>query len=268
LKLQGKVTVITGAAGLLGREFTRAVLTEGSYVGLIDNDSEALSTFSAEMEQEFPGKTLALLTDIVSQKEVQVAADLIISKWGKINGLVNNAMLNPKVENSKKGFRKIEDVSYQDWSSEMNVGLFGTFNCTRIFGQHILKNVEGGSIVNISSEYGHLAPNHSLYNEAEDSEWEYFKPITYSVIKHGVVGMARYFATYWGRFGIRVNVLSPSGIEAEQPENFRKAYISQVPLGRMSTTLDYKGPIIFLLSEESKFMNGANLIIDGGKSIW
>jgi len=266
-RLEGKVIVITGAAGLLGVQHALAVLNAGGSVVLLDVEISKLNdTFSHEILND---RALILRCDITDSLAIDAVIDQVKRKYGTVDGLVNNAAINPSVEKNTQNFTRAEKISYEKWKLELDVGLYGAFLCTVKFGNLMLENQTPGSVVNVASDHGVIAPNQNLYtvDGVADSD-QPVKPVTYSVVKHGLIGMSKYFATYWASKGIRVNSLSPGGVENGQPEIFVERFKSLVPMGRLAKPNEYRGALIFLLSADSTYMTGANLIVDGGRSIW
>jgi NAD(P)-dependent dehydrogenase (short-subunit alcohol dehydrogenase family) len=267
-RLQGKRVVVTGAAGLLGKEHCRAVILNGGIPILLDNNEFNLQKVAGELYVEF-GHTIESFTcDITDEIILNKIADLIESKLGLVEGLVNNASVNPSVENSDSNFDRVETLSKNRWLRELEVGLYGSFLCTKIFGGRLNDQKRSGSIVMISSDHGLIAPKQTLYARESDTGFNPVKPVTYSVVKHGQIGLARYFSTYWAENGIRVNALCPGGVENGQNTDFIKRVNKEIPLGRLADKSEYHGALIFLLSDDSSYMTGATLTVDGGRSVW
>lgn len=269
LRLSEKIVVVTGATGLLGREHVLAILSEGGKVVLLDIDKHALSSFSEELDPLYQGMFLILVCDITSEEDIQRALQVTIKTFGVPTGLVNNAAINPSVEKNSHKFSRIEDISFSNWDAEFKVGLWGSFLCSKILGQAMLRSGINGSIVNVSSDHGLIAPNQSLYRLDGILEDEQpVKPVTYSVIKHGLIGLSKYLATYWAKDSIRVNTLCPGGVLNGQDEKFISRFNSIVPMGRMAYPHEYRGALVFMLSDESTYMTGATIVIDGGRTTW
>jgi len=185
--------------------------------------------------------------------------------------LINNAAIDPKVknENSLLEVSRFENFSIEQWNLEISVGLTGAFLCSQIFGTTMAKDFKGGVILNIASDLSVIAPDQRLYIKKELSdEFQPVKPVSYSVIKSGLIGLTRYLATYWPEKNIRCNALSPGGVFNGQNKDFVKHLSSLIPLGRMANIDDYESAIQFLCSDASAYMNGQNIIIDGGRSVW
>jgi NAD(P)-dependent dehydrogenase (short-subunit alcohol dehydrogenase family) len=269
MRLSENLVVITGATGLLGKQHAYAVLEESGRVVLLDINQSALDEFASELSNQYPGSFLALKCDISNEQEILDALSAVQKAFGTPNGLVNNAAINPSVEKNSRRFSRIEDITKSEWDLEFQVGLWGSFLCSRIFGAAMIEAGISGSIVNISSDHGLIAPNQNLYkvDGLKDSE-QPVKPVTYSVIKHGLIGLTRYLATYWADSDIRVNTLCPGGVLNGQNEQFLNRFNSIVPMGRPARPSEYQGALKFMLSEESSYMTGSTVVIDGGRSVW
>ena len=269
--LSGRVCVITGGAGLLGRKHAEAVLIGGGIPVLLGRNLEKLENVKKDLlEAGYSGTVECFACDITHKEEVDAVCDSLMDKYGRVDILINNAANNPKVEDhfdscNSNGFL---GFPLENWDADIAVGLTGSFFCCQVFGK-VMDEQKSGVILNISSDYGILAPDQRLYEEEGlPPEKQKKKPVTYSVIKHGIIGLSKYLATYWGEKGIRCNTLCPSGIYNGQNEEFLSKYIKNIPMGRMSVPDDYIGTILYMISDASSFMNGATVVIDGGKSIW
>jgi len=189
----------------------------------------------------------------------------------RIDILINNASLNPKFENKNtQNFSSLEDFTIDQWNLDLNVGLMGSFLCTKVFGSTMSKDGLGGVILNISSDLSVISPNQNIYKSNSDKENlnTIFKPISYSVIKSGLIGMTKYVATYWADKGVRCNALSPGGVYNNQDKEFVKKISKLIPLNRMAKLDEYQSAIQFLCSDASSYLNGQNIVMDGGRSIW
>ena len=255
--LEGKVAIVTGASGLIGKAFCQVLKEAGANVVAADiNTNEELSDYYFQS------------TDITDEDSVQQLVDNVIAKFGKIDILVNNAAINDMFEDPKATLElsKFENYPLELWERSLKVNLTGTFICSKIIGKQMLINNKG-SIINLASTYGITAPDQSLYTN-ENGEQMFFKPPAYSATKGGVIMLSKFLAAYWGKNGIRVNSLSPGGVENGQDPYFIENYSKRTPLNRMASVDDYKGAIVFLASDASLYMTGANLIIDGGWTAW
>ncbi len=268
-RLSGQVIVVTGASGLLGKEHCKAILDEGGKVAMLDIDKKELDFFRETLSEEQLRQSLGFVCDIRNEEQVKNVAKEIELNLGFVTGLVNNAAINPSVEKNSIRFARLENLTRDSWVEELDVGLWGSVVCCRVFGSLMLKSGVTGSIVNISSDHGLIAPMQSLYslNGVPDEE-QPVKPVTYSVVKHGLIGLTRYLATYWSRKNIRVNALCPGGVENGQNPEFSNRFIEIVPLGRFAKPHEYRGALVFLLSGESSYMTGSIMVVDGGRTSW
>lgn len=268
-RLNEKNFVVTGAMGLLGRQHVLAILSEGGRVGLVDLNLDDMEDFIQKLSTEQQDRVLKIKCDISQENEVNKAAVLIMEKFGTVHGLVNNAAINASVEKNLNRFERFETINYQTWKEELDISLWGSVLCSRIFGLLMIENKVNGSIVNISSDHGLIAPNQNLYKiDGILDQDQPVKPVTYSVIKHGLIGLTRYLATYWSDSGIRVNTLCPGGVLNNQSEQFITRINNLIPLGRMAKPNEYWGALVFLLSDESSYMTGSTMVVDGGRSVW
>ena len=265
--LSNKVVIITGAAGQLGGEYTRALLSAGARVAAFDiwleNPKGKLDKIKSE-------RLVLVKVDITKKDSVKQGLKIAISHFGNPNVLINNAAIDVPPTGSKGNTGPFEKYPEESWDKMMEVNLKGMFLCSQVIGSHIAKT-GGGSIINIASIYGILSPDQRIYEyryKGKKGETSFYKPITYSVTKSGVLNFTRWLATYWAKNKVRVNTLTLGGVFNNQDKTFLKNYSNKVPLGRMARQSDYNGAILFLASDASSYMTGANLIIDGGYSCW
>lgn len=262
--------VVTGAAGLLGKQHATALLEVNANLVLLDKDKNGVMQVTNELRQlGLSGEILNYEVDITDELIVQAIKNDLSTKRILVNVLINNAAINPKYEvlaGGKNGSR-VEDFDLLDWDSQLDVGLKGTFICSKVFGSEMAKQGKG-VIINIASDLSIIAPDQRIYNSDNPAELQNVKPITYSVIKSGLIGMTKYLATYWNESNVRVNALSPGGVYENQDSEFVDRLTKLIPLGRMASPDEYKSAIQFLCSDASSYMTGHNLIIDGGRSVW
>ena len=268
--LEGMNIIITGAAGLLGQKHAEAIAAFGGTPILLDIAQDDLRDLSKELNKKYSINSTYFIVDITDESQVKSNANLLIKKYGKLDGLGNNAANNPKVEdNSNKNFSRLENFPLELWNKDIAVGLTGAFLCSKHYGYNISKNPNGGSIVNISSDLGLIAPDQSLYQRADLTEnQQSVKPITYSIVKTGIIGLTRYLSTYWAQKNVRCNAICPGGVENGQPEDFLKAVSSKIPMGRLANSDEYQGVLVWMLSDASSYLNGSIVPVEGGRSAW
>ena len=269
--LDGKIIVITGACGLLGQKHAEAIAAFGGTPVLLDLSQQDIDKLSIKIQNVYSVNASGLAVDITNEDEVARSSSWAIEKYGKIDGLVNNAANNPKVEkNRTKQFSRLENFPLDLWNTDIAVGLTGSFLCAKYYGNLISQNPNGGTIINISSDLGLIAPDQRLYKKPGDSESQQqpVKPITYSVIKSGLIGLTRYLSTYWNSNNVRSNAICPGGVENGQSEVFLKEVITRIPMGRLAQANEYQSTLIWMLSDESSYLNGSIVAVDGGRTAW
>ena len=269
-RLDGKVIVITGAVGLLGREHAYAIAKYGGTPILLDLCQEAVNKLADDLNCEFKTGAIGFSVDITNESQIKKNTESLIKKFKKIDGLVNNAANNPKVENSNEvNFSRLENFALDVWENDSAVGLTVAFLCAKYYGAKIAKNSNGGVIINIASDLGLIAPDQGLYKENNvPDELQNVKPVTYSVVKSGLIGLTRYLATYWPEKNLRCNALCPGGIENGQPEEFLREVSKRIPMKRLAQSNEYHSALVWMLSDSSSYLNGAIVPVDGGRTTW
>jgi NAD(P)-dependent dehydrogenase (short-subunit alcohol dehydrogenase family) len=270
--LTGRTALVTGAGGLLGRQHTAALIDAGARVVVTDVGPSQCEAAIAAVRAIAPGADLVPVTiDVTSQESVQAAAFDLTSRGISIDILVNNAAIDPKVTSTPGVMHssRFEAFPVPQWQMEIAVGLTGAMLCSQIFGGAMAKRGRG-VILNIASDLGVIAPDQRLYRQPNitRAEEQPVKPVTYSVIKHGLIGLTKYLATYWADRGVRVNAISPGGVFNNQDPAFVEKLTRLIPMGRMAHVDEYRAAIQFLCSDASSYMTGQNLVIDGGRSVW
>jgi len=258
--LEGRVAIVTGGLGLIGRYHCKALAEAGAAVIVADIDTLKAEDFAFELGNDSIGWEL----DVTNTDSLKKASNHILKKFRRIDILVNNAAINDMFENPNTALEesRFENYPLEMWKKMLDVNLTGIFLCSRVFGSEMAKQGKG-SIINIASTYGIVAPDQSLYKN-ENGEQTFYKSPAYPVTKGGVIAFTKFLASYWADKNVRVNALSPGGVENEQKEFFIKSYSAKTPLGRMAAPSEYKGAIVFLASDASSYMTGANLVVDGG----
>ena len=267
--LKNEIIVITGGAGLLGQRYTKALLEANATVILFDVNDNGLKTIKNKYKKKYKNKILTYNVDITNEKKIVKAKNKIFNKLNNYPTiLINNAAIDPKFEKSSKVNRsRLENFDLLQWNTEISVGLTGAVLCSKIFGVKMAKNGKG-VILNISSDLGVIAPNQRLYEaEGVPENKQNVKPITYSIIKHGLIGLTKYIATYWAHKGVRCNAFAPGGVYNNHSQLFLNRIEKLIPMKRMAGIDEYDAAIIFLCSSASSYMNGATLNMDGGRSI-
>ena len=270
--LTGRTALVTGAGGLLGRQHTAALVDAGARVVVTDIGPSQCEAAIAAVRAIAPGADLVPVTiDVTSQESVQAAAFDLISRGISIDILVNNAAIDPKVTSTPGVMHssRFEAFPVPQWQMEIAVGLTGAMLCSQVFGGAMAKRGRG-VILNIASDLGVIAPDQRLYRQPNITrpEEQPVKPVTYSVIKHGLIGLTKYLATYWADRGVRVNAISPGGVFNNQDPAFVEKLTRLIPMGRMARVDEYCAAIQFLCSDASSYMTGQNMVIDGGRSVW
>jgi NAD(P)-dependent dehydrogenase (short-subunit alcohol dehydrogenase family) len=268
--LSDDIAVITGGAGLLGLQHCEALLEAGATVIILDVDEKALAKSKNIFSNKYGGRFYSLHADITKEDQIISAKEKIYKEFNAYPSiLINNAAIDAKYEtDSKINKTRLEDFDLNQWNIEISVGLSGAFLCSKHFGVEMSKNNKG-VILNISSDLGLIAPSQFLYQDKDlPKEKQSVKPVTYSVIKHGLIGLTRYISTYWAKEGVRCNALAPGGAYNDHDKSFENKLSELVPMGRMAKTDEYKATVLFMCSDASSYMNGAVVSVDGGRTAW
>ncbi|NUM71333.1 MAG: SDR family oxidoreductase [Ignavibacteriaceae bacterium] len=262
--LTGKTAIVTGSLGLIGKNHCRALSVAGANVVVTDINGEACNNFAAEL----PNRAIGFGADITDADSVKALRDFALAHFGSIDILVNNAAINDKFEDPAALFEqsKFENYPLDLWNKSLSVNVTGMFLCSQVIGT-VMAERGAGSIINVASTYGIVAPNQDLYIDKNGIQ-KFFKTAAYPVTKGAVIAFTKFLAAYWGKSGVRVNTLSPGGVENNQDDFFVENYSKRTPLNRMARPDDYRGAVVFLASDASAYMTGANLVVDGGFTIW
>lgn len=267
--LSGRVAVITGGAGLLGAQHASALASAGASPVLVDIDAKRAEMKAAEISREFGVPAAGLACDIARPEQVAQLLDTALARFQRVDILINNAANNPRMEaSSEVNFSRLENFPLAQWEADIAVGLTGAFLCSKVIGAH-MANSGGGVIVNVASDLAIIGPDQRIYRQpGTPDHMQPVKPVTYSVVKSALIGLTRYLATYWAEQHVRVNAISPGGVANQQPEDFVQRLTNLIPMARMANVDEYRGAILFLCSDASSYMTGANLVVDGGRTCW
>jgi NAD(P)-dependent dehydrogenase (short-subunit alcohol dehydrogenase family) len=258
--LEGKTAIVTGGTGLIGKKHCEALTMAGANVVVADISENSTKNFAQELGKNAIGISL----DVTDSESLENAKSEILSKFGTIDILVNNAAINDMFENPAMAaeLSAFEKYPIESFRKSLEVNVLGVFLCSQIFGSEMAKQ-GSGSIINVASTYGMVGPDQNIYKN-EKGEQTFFKSPSYPTTKGAILNFTRYLAAYWGKRGVRVNTLSPGGVDNSQDEFFVQQYSAKTLLGRMAQPTDYQGALIFLAADASAYMTGANLVVDGG----
>jgi NAD(P)-dependent dehydrogenase (short-subunit alcohol dehydrogenase family) len=256
INIKSKVVVISGGAGLIGSHFAELIIKNNGIPIVLDNCVKKILKLKKKLSK-YNKDFLILKIDLTKEKEIIRSIHKIIKKFNKIDCLINNIASNKMYDDKNS---KLENFSIDNWNNDISLGLTANFLLTKAIVKNMIK-IKSGNIINMSSDLGIVAPNQSIYGSKK-------KTITYSVVKHGIIGFSKYLATYLCKDGVRSNALCPGGIEHKHEKKFVKKLSSLIPLGRMANIEDYNGIILYLISDSSKYMTGSVISVDGGRTVW
>lgn len=257
--LDGKLVVVTGAAGILGQVFCGELLASGAQVVAIDAQQASLDVLQ---EQQRSDRLEVHCADIRERAQITEIRAGLMTRHGRIDGLLNNAATK-----SPNFFEPFETFPPEDWDHVMSVNLKGAMVCCQEFGAEMAQQGRG-SVVNVLSIYGIAAPDQRIYEGSEYLGRAINTPAVYSASKAGLWGLTHYLSSYWGRRNVRVNALTPGGIQSGQNKTFTERYSQRVPMGRMGQADDLVGALIYLMSDASSYVTGQNIVVDGGLTAW
>lgn len=268
--LSGRVAVITGGAGMLGVQHAEAIAEAGGNPVLVDINEKGALDHARTISERYNVDSIGIKADITSKIDVESMLNTVLYRYSRVDILINNAANDPKVkaQNMDHGWSRFENFSLGNWNADIAVGLTGAFLCTQIIGSEMAKR-RTGVILNISSDLGLIAPDQRIYRkDGVPDDQQPVKPVSYSVIKSALIGLTRYTATYWADNNIRVNAICPGGVQTDQPSDFLEKLTFRIPMSRMAQKDEYKGAILFLISDASSYMTGSILSVDGGRTCW
>lgn len=264
--LKGKVAIVTGGIGILGRHFSRGLAEFGAEVAVVDLDEKQANELAAELRADYGVTAVGVGCDVSDPQSVRAMVERAVDHFGGIHILLNNAA--SKSRDLDAFFAPFEEYSLEEWRRIMAVNIDGMFLVAQAAGSQMVKQGKGGTIIQTASIYGILGSDKRIYEGAHYLGRQINNPGVYSASKAGVAGLTRYLATYWADKGIRVNTLIPGGVESGQNEIFKQKYSARVPMERMAQPHEMVGAVIYLASEASSYITGQNIIVDGGLSTW
>jgi NAD(P)-dependent dehydrogenase (short-subunit alcohol dehydrogenase family) len=259
--LRGRTALVTGAAGLLGRRHCAVLAAAGAQVIAVDLDAQRCAAVAREVGQG----CVPYAADVTDAEALRALRAYVLDGWERLDVLVNNAALDDKVEGARAAVAA-EDFPLDEWERALRVNVTGVFLCCQVLGAVMLA-AGRGSIVNVASTYALVAPDPSLYLQPDGAPLLHKSP-AYSTSKAALLGLTRHLAAAWGARGVRVNALSPGGVENGQATWFVERYAARTPLQRMAAPGDYAGALLFLASDASSYMTAANVVVDGGFTAW
>jgi NAD(P)-dependent dehydrogenase (short-subunit alcohol dehydrogenase family) len=254
--LNGKVIIITGAAGLLGKKHAEVIAAWGGNPVLLDLSLKSVEEFADQLNSKYGVNATGYEVDITNESQIENNLIKVVHKYKKIDGLINNAAINldkPSEENKTiHNITRLENFAIEAWDKEIAVGITGAFLCAKHYGYQISKNPNGGSIINISSDLGLISPDQRLYMKSGvPDEQQSVKPVT-----------------YWSEQNVRCNAMCPGGIDNNLPADFMKNVVTRIPMGRLAQVNEYQSTLLWMLSDASSYLNGAIIPIDGGRTAW
>ena len=264
--LSGKTAVITGGAGILGKHFCSGLAESGANIAVVDVDQSAAFNVAKKINELYKIEAIGFECDVANVTSVKNMVDDVVRNFGEINILHNNAAC--KSNNLSAFFAPFEEYELEQWREIMSVNIDGMFLVAQQIGKQMLIQKKGGSIIQTASIYGVMSPDHRIYSDSFYLGHKINSPAVYAASKAAVIGLTKYLATYWADENIRVNTISPGGIESGQNEEFNRNYSNRVPMNRMANAEEMVGALLYLASDASTYVTGQNIIVDGGLSAW
>ena len=264
--LNGKTAIITGGAGILGKHFSEGLASCGSHVVIVDLNKNEAEILASDLTRRYGQQCISIECDVSEPASVNSMVDKVVKQFGDIHVLHNNAA--SKSSDLEAFFAPFEEYTLDQWREVTKVNLDGMFLMAQAVGRKMVEQNRGGSIIQTASIYGLLGPDPRIYQGSSYMGRAINTPAVYSASKAAVIGLTKHLATYWADKNIRVNCLTPGGVESGQNDSFKEKYSNRVPLGRMAQPEEMVGALLYLASNASSYMTGQNIIIDGGWSAW
>lgn len=269
--LTGRVAIITGGAGVLGVEHARAIAGAGGIPVIADVDRDGAQRAADDLSAATGVEAMALAVDVTVKSDVERMARDVADRFGRIDILINNAAMTVKGGGARAAdyFAAFEEYPLELWEQALKVNLTGAFLCCQAVGRRMVAQ-RRGVVLNIASDVGTISPDHRIYDGAVSPHTgrPFNTPAAYATTKAGLINLTRYLATYWAPHGIRVNALSPGGVFANHDPAFVRTLSDRIPLGRMARADEYRGAVLYLVSDASSYVTGTNLLVDGGRTAW
>ena len=264
--LHGRVAIVTGGAGILGRHFCAGLAESGAAIAVVDLQEDKALELAQVLAERYKGKTIGIGCDVSSPESVQTMVAQVVAEFGEINILHNNAA--GKSDDLEAFFAPFEEYSLDQWRKIMAVNLDGMFLVAQAIGKQMVAQGKGGSIIQTASIYGVMAPDHRIYEGSFYLVRQINTPAVYTASKAAVIGLTKHLATYWADKGIRVNTLTPGGTKSGQNDEFNRRYSARIPMNRMANAHEIVGALLYLASDASSYVTGQNIIVDGGLNAW
>lgn len=264
--LQGRTAIVTGGAGMLGQRHAEAIADMGGIPVLLDLPSARLDEAAQRLADRYKAPILGVPADITRKEDVERAVGTVIDRFQKIDILINNAAFTGKRRSIEGLYAPFEEYPLSLWREALDVNLTGTFLVTQAVGK-AMRAAGKGVVLNIASDVALVSPDHRIYQGLPAGK-SFNTPIAYSTTKAALLNFTRHLATYWASHGIRVNALCPAGVFDDQDPQFVRRLCQVIPLGRMASKDEYKGTIVYLVSDASAFMTGSVVVVDGGRTSW
>lgn len=270
--VENKICIVTGGLGQIGSEFARCLHERGARVAVMGRtvtDERVIRVFGEDMLHD--DRMQYISVNIADKSSIEAALDRLAQKWPDApDVLINNAGIDTQPSAPPEVSGPFENFPEEVFREVVETNLTGTFLMCQAVGKRMAQSGKGGSIINVGSIYGMVSPVQDIYAyKFEQTGVPFIKPVAYSAAKSGIYNLTRYLATYWAKKGIRVNTLTPSGVGRDtQDATFQKNYTNRIPIGRMAAADEYNGTIVYLASDASKYMTGANVVVDGGWTAW